>query len=200
MNRHRAFTVLRWLAATALGLWTARQFYLVGHAPDGATMYGALHGMYGLGGLLTTVLLISPELADWGAMPLNRMFDAVLLPGESAPPPLDYTLARFYLQQMRYEEACEEYLKIIHYHPRALPAYLEGMASAGRAGRADLAARLHRRGRRVFRERKIRERLQHVLDDSLVAAAEAVQAEEPAPELLPELTDEDAPPPEPPEP
>jgi len=176
MDKHRAFVVARWLAAGALGAWTARQFFVAGHAEIPAT--GALHGFYALAGLLGTVLCVAPELVRWAVLPFNRVIDAILLPGESGTPPADYTLARFYCQQMRYDEAYEEYLKIIHYHPRELAAYVEGMMTAGQAGRIDVAARFHRRGRRVFRNAEIRRRLQVAIEDSRLTAAAMAESPE----------------------
>ena len=188
MNRHRAFVAARWLLAGALGAWTARQFYSIGQTVDPSA--GALHGFYMLAGLLGTVALVAPELVDWAVVPLNRLIDAVLLPGETGIPPADYTLARFYVQQLRYDEAVEEYFKIIHYHPRELPAYLEGMLTAGQAQQIPLIEKIHRMGRRAFRNAKIRAQLHAVLENSRLAAV--VLAD------MPDEENSEAIPPEPP--
>ena len=173
MNRPRASVAARWLLAGALGAWTARQFHVIGQTADPSA--GALHGFYMLAGLLGAVALVAPELVGWAVMPLNVLIEAVLLPGETGAPPADYTLARFYVQQLRYDEAVEEYLKIIHYHPRELTAYLEGMMTAGQAQQVSLIDKFHRLGRRAFRSTKVRAQLQAVLENSRLTAAKLAE-------------------------
>ena len=168
MNRHRAFVAARWLLAGALGAWTARQMFLAGTTDNEAT--GLLRGFFGIAGILATVLLLAPDLVGWILTPINGVIDSILLPCERGTPPADYTLARFYVQQLRYDEAVEEYLKIIHYHPRELPAYLEGMMTAGQAQQVALIEKFHRLGRRAFRGAKTRERLQTVWENSRLTA------------------------------
>ena len=189
MNKRRAFVATRWLLAVALVAWTARQFLMAGRAT--VEMDGALHGIYALAGVLTAALLAAPEVVGWALTPLHRMVDAVLLPSGSEPPPVDYTLAHFYRQQMRYEEACEEYLKIIHYHPRQRRAYLEGIDAASLAGQPELAGKFYRLGRRVFRGPQIRRQLQDALQASRQTAALAAGDAEAPLELV-----EEFPPPE----
>ncbi len=174
MNRHRAFVAARWLLAGALGTWTARQLFLAGTTDNEAT--GLLRGFFGIAGVLATVLLLAPDLVGWILTPINGVIDSILLPGERGTPPADYTLARFYVQQLRYDEAIEEYLKIIHYHPRELPAYLEGMMTAGQAQQTALIEKFHRLARRAFRGAKTRERLQIVLENSRLTAATLADA------------------------
>ena len=158
MNGHRAFVAARWLLAGALGAWTARQLFLAGTTENEAT--GLLRGFFGIAGILATVLLAAPDIVGWILTPIHGVIDSILLPGETGTPPADYTLARFYVQQLRYDEAVEEYLKIIHYHPRELPAYLEGMMTAGQSQQVPLIEKFHRLGRRAFRSAKIRAQLQ----------------------------------------
>ena len=198
----RAVVVTRWLLACVLAAWTARQLFIAGTTEVQAT--GMLRGFFGIAGILATVLLAAPELVGWAVLPFHRVVDSILLPSESEPPPADYTLARFYLQQMRYEEACEEYLKIIRYHPRELPAYFEGIMTAGQAQQPGLAEKFYRRGRRAFRGEEVRRRLEATLEDSLrTAATLAAMAEAPAgetggvPALEPAEDSTTPPPPEP---
>ena len=169
------FLTLRWLAGAALAVWTVRQAVLVGYE-ESNLVFAALHSLYALAGLLASVLLVSPELAGWTLTPLNRLIDAVLLPSDSEPPPVDYTLARVYREQMRYEESCDEYLKIIRYHPRELRAYLEGMQTAGEARQTKLAAKFYRLGQRAFRREETRRKLQKGFEESCLYALLADEA------------------------
>ena len=66
-------------------------------------------------------------------------------------PPADFKLARYYAGQLRHEEACEEYTKIIRFHPEEFAAYLEGIQEAFLAGNRDLAKKFYAKGRRVMR-------------------------------------------------
>ena len=173
MNKRRVFVVARWLLAAGLAIWTARQLFIAGTTTVLAA--GAMHGFFGLAGLLGAAVLAAPEVVGWVISPLHRLIDAVLLPSESGPPPADYTLARFYCRQMRYEEATEEYLKIIHYHPRELTAYLEGTVAAGETGQMELARKFHRLGMRAFGSAAMRGQLDTALDASCLAAAHAAE-------------------------
>lgn len=174
MNRHRAFVAVRWLAGVGVGVWTWRHALAAGRAT--VPVAGALNALFALAGLLVTVLLVAPDVVGWVLTPVNRLIDNILLPNDSGPPPVDYTLAHFYRRQMRYEEACDEYMKIIRYHPRELRAYVEGMLTAGEGGQTGLAARFHRLGRSAFRNVEVRRRLQLALDDSLLAAEARAEA------------------------
>ena len=55
------------------------------------------------------------------------------MPSETLRPPVDYKLARFYYQQMRFEEACEEYFKLLSYHPQET-SRLPGRNRSGHRG------------------------------------------------------------------
>ena len=195
MKKPRVSVVVRWLLACALAVWTARQATIAGTTT--VEMVGVLRGFFALAGLLVTVLLAAPEVVGWAMVPLHRMVDAVLLPSESEPP-VDYTLAHFYRRQMRYGEAGEEYLKIIRYHPRERRAYLEGIDTAGRAGDAELAHKLHRLGQRNFRSPQIRRQLQAALEGSRLTIALAAETEAAGEaEAAPLELAENSPPPEP---
>lgn len=199
VERGRVFAILRWLAAIGLGAWTVREAIRVGHEEQDL-VFAAVHSLYAFAGLLASVLLVSSEVAWWALSPVNRIIDAVLSPGGYEPPPADYTLARMYRGQMRYEEACDEYLKIIRYHPRELRAYLEGMNTAGEARQTGLAARFYRLGKRAFRREETRRKLQAALEQSCsyaLLADEGTTTEEIVP---PPNEVQEAPPAAPPDP
>ena len=199
VERGKWFAVLRWLTALGLGAWTVRQAILVGREEDNL-IFAAVHSLYAFAGLLTSVLLVSSELAWWALTPVNRIIDAVLSPGGYEPPPADYTLARVYRSQMRYEEACDEYLKIIRYHPRELRAYLEGMQTAGEARQTKLTAKFYRLGQRAFRREETRRKLQKGFEESCLFALLADEAEAAEEIIEPPRESEDTTPSAPPRP
>ena len=108
--------------------------------------------LIGLGAMFVAVLLIGPELVGWVVAPVQHMVDRLLLPSESEPPPADFKLARFYAGHLRHTEACEEYAKIIRYHPGQSDAYLEGIREAFLAGDEPLARKFYGKARRIMRE------------------------------------------------
>ncbi len=112
-------------------------------------MAGTFAGsVFGLAMLITSCLFIGPEIVHWTVYPIHYALDAILLPSETLRPPVDYTLARFYHRQRRYEEACEEYFKIIEYHPQEVSAYLEGIEAATSANQRATAHKFYRLGLR----------------------------------------------------
>ena len=149
MDMPRASVLVRWVAAAAIsgsGVW------LLASQLSGELNWALVFGksLFGMAGLLTGILLISPETVLWCLTPVHRMLDHIFLPSESEPPPVDFTLARFYAQRMRYAEACVEYAKIIRYHPEQKAAYLEGIQAAGRSGDKEMCRRFYRRAHRVM--------------------------------------------------
>ena len=114
--------------------------------------------LVGLGALFVALLFIGPEVVSWVVTPVYYFVDQLLIPSESEPPPANFKLARYYAGQLRHEEACEEYAKIIRFHPEESAAYLEGIQEAFLAGNRDLAKKFYAKGRRIMRapgERKL---------------------------------------------
>ena len=108
-------------------------------------------------------------------LPLHCLLDHIFLPAESGPLPLDYTLARRYASQLRFEEACEEYAKIIRHHPAQVDAYLEGISAARRAQDADRAGKFYRAARRAMRtedQRRLLENVYATRHEPLVSSAD----------------------------
>ena len=89
--------------------------------------------------LLISVLLMAPDtavkIAEWIAKPFADLF----YPSEEfEKPPLSYKLARRYRQELRVDEAVQEYEKILFYYPKERDAYLELLELAKRAGDDEL--------------------------------------------------------------
>ena len=140
----------RWIAAALIG---GGGISLLARVMATETNWVVVFGksLFGLTGLITGVLLIGPECVGWVLTPFNGLLDRILLPSDSDPPPADYTLARLYGGQLRYDEACEEYAKIVHYHPEQITACLEGIEAARRAGNDSQARKFYRAARRILR-------------------------------------------------
>ncbi len=147
MDRPRTSVIVRWAVAGGIALVSLRTLNRVMTHAD--SMAGAFAGsLFGLAMLITACLFIGPEIVQWVVFPIHRALDAILLPSETLRPPVDYTLARFYYRQMRYDEACEEYLKILEYHSQEVAAYLEGIAAATAANQRATAHKFYRMGLR----------------------------------------------------
>ncbi len=170
MRFPRFAVVVRWLLA---GLAGGGGVFELAHvlATEGNMMAAFAKSLFGLAALISAVLFVSPEAVGWAVLPLHRLLDSLFLPSESAPPPVDFNLARFYAKHLRYEEACQEYEKIIRYHPEQTTAYLEGIQAAAQAGDEQLAGKFHRAARRVLRSE-----VQRGLVENVYAARHALPA------------------------
>lgn len=152
MNRPRTSVIVRWVVAGIIGLASLRTLTRVMSQAD--SMAGAFAGsLFGLAMMITACLFVGPEVVQFVVFPIHRALDAILLPSETLRPPVDYTLARFYHRQMRYDEACEEYFKILEYHPQEVAAYLEGIEAATAANQRAKAHKFYRRGLRKLSAR-----------------------------------------------
>ena len=185
MNWPRPTVAVRWGVAGLLasgGVFVlVRMFYRVG---DGAPLIG--RSMLSLAGLFLGAILVAPEFARWVASPITNLIDSVLLPSETILPPVDFKLARFYGQSLRYDEACEEYEKILLYHPDNAEACLEGIRAAALAGNEPLAKKFHHRAQRLMRTDDQR----HLLEAVYAARHQLLNdAGETAPAALPEQTE-----------
>ena len=152
MNRPRLGVVIRWTIGGIIALAGARALFLA--MTHEASMGGVvLKILTGVVLVITASLFVAPEIVHLVVAPINYVLDAILLPSESLRPPVDYKLARFYSAQMRYEDACEEYLKILYYHPQEMDAYVEGIEAATAAGRRNTALKFYRMAMRKLSAR-----------------------------------------------
>ena len=181
MDRPRASVLVRWTAAGLLGGGGMIVLARMLHSEGGVPLIG--RSLLGIGALITGVLLAAPELVRWAVSPLSHLLDSILLPSETVHPPVDFKLARFYGQTLRYDEACEEYVRILHYHPDNAEAYLEGIRAAALAGNEPLATKFYHQARRLLRTGD-----QRGLLDAVYAARHQPlsDAGEAPPETLPE--------------
>ena len=152
MNRPRLGAIIRWVVAGVIALAGARALVL---AMTHETNTGGvvLKILTGVALMITASLFVAPEIVQLAVAPIHYVLDAILLPSETLRPPVDYKLARFYFAQLRYEDACEEYLKILYYHPQEMDAYVEGIEAATAAGSRDTALKFHRMAMRKLSAR-----------------------------------------------
>ncbi len=104
-----------------------------------------------IAGLLTMVsgsFFFAPEMRWLISDRVARLVSGFIYPEATGEPPLDYTLPRFYRKKERLPEALEHYQRILHYYPKDLTAYMEGIEVAWELEDPTEAERLYKRGRR----------------------------------------------------
>ena len=84
-----------------------------------------------LGFVFLLVFLIFPEVAQLFSLGPSAFIDAVFFPGgREAKPPYTVKLARFYVKKQRWEDAEDEYARMLSFYPGALEAWEERLALA----------------------------------------------------------------------
>ena len=82
-------------------------------------------------GFLFPVFLIFPEVAQLFSLGPSAFIDAIFFPGgHEAMPPYTVKLARFYVKKQRWEDAEDEYARMLSFYPGALEAWEERLALA----------------------------------------------------------------------
>ncbi len=192
MELPRTSVIIRWtIAAVVAGAGSWSLILAMTHETGMGGVF--LKSIAGLALMITAALFAGPEIVQWVISPINSAIDAILLPSETMRPPVDYKLARFYYEQMRYEEACEEYFKILEYHPQEVAAYLEGIGAATAADKPDTARKFYRLGmRKLSAKNGDRERLVQGVFGAPPAGLEA-QPEEVLPTVELKIRDEHGP-------
>ena len=80
---------------------------------------------------LASAELIAPEIAIVASSGFTRFIDAVFFPGgREAKPPYTLKLARFYVENQRFEEAEAEYARMVSFYPDQPEAWQERLALA----------------------------------------------------------------------
>lgn len=103
-------------------------------------------------------LLALPELLSPFFWLIDSLFGTGMEPGRL--PPLDLCLARFYVQEERWEEAFAEYERILGLRPWVEEAYLQLFKLGARLGRSERwGAQLLRKAQRRIRDEGARFRL-----------------------------------------
>ena len=144
--KKRAFSfrlIAKWLLAAAL-LYGAYWFAVRALSYDGLSAFSYL--LLAAAQLISSVILIAPELAHCVGGIISKPFASLFLPDEKfSRPSLSYILARKYAREMRYQEAVEEYLQIIKHYPGEREPYVEIIRIANLAGDAKTAAKFQKK-------------------------------------------------------
>jgi hypothetical protein len=123
-------------------------------------LFAVINGIstrFGFVGFIVPVILalviLLPEINRCVVLPLLRMVDNIYYPTDSSDrPPLNYRLADAYLGRGHTEDALEEYLHILHFHPQELPAYIAAISILLEREEDELdAKKLFRTGMRKIR-------------------------------------------------
>jgi len=89
---------------------------------------------------IASILLLIPETVKPTCHYLSGRIVAFVFPDHKfSKPALTYALARRYIELERYEDAIQEYAKIIHYYPAETEAYLGIISASSLAGETLLA-------------------------------------------------------------
>jgi hypothetical protein len=134
-----AALLARWLLAVAL-LYGAYWFANRALSYDG--FFAASYFLAFAVQLISSVILISPELAHCVGGIISKPFASLFLPDEKfSRPPLSYILARKYAHDKRYQDAVQEYLQIIKHYPDEREPYEEIIRIANLVGDTKTAAK-----------------------------------------------------------
>ena len=107
-------------------------------------------------------------------LPIWRFITGIVFPDDKFDrPPVNYALPRSYRERRRLDDAIEEYLKIIRYHPQELPAYLECMEVMIETGDHAGAQKVRATGMRKLRSAEARRAVQEKLGSLLESSGPA---------------------------
>jgi hypothetical protein len=164
MSSQTARILARWTIGILLVVKAALVLTKTAGGSDGAYMTALppLLLAFGLG--VTGLILMAPELVPWISAPVWRFITGIIFPDEKySAPPVNYALPRSYSQRFRDEEAIQEYLKIIRYHPQEQAAYVECIEVMLRIHDLHAARKLMAEGLRKLRTEESRNQLREVM-------------------------------------
>lgn len=95
---------------------------------------------------IVSILLLIPETVKPTCRYLSGRIVAFVFPDHKfSKPALTYALASKYIELERYEDAMQEYAKIIHYYPGETEAYLGMISASSLAGEMRLAEKYQKK-------------------------------------------------------
>lgn len=152
---------LRWTLASIAAVWSIRMM-----SPGLVTsdMIAGMSQVSALLGIVALIVLLAPELVRLTTWPAMKLIDAVVYPNERFKrPPLDFRLATFYIRRGLWQQAAEEYERILGYYPQQFEAYQALMAIyTGPLADRKAARSLWRRARwRLWRHPRSVHQLKH---------------------------------------
>ena len=111
--------------------------------------------------LIIVATIVAFPIAEVIGIWVSRFY----MPAASGIPPVSYILAERYELERRWEKSLYEYQRIIHYHPKELPAHLGRMRVILRGFEdAKLAERYFRKSKKQFQEQESCDALSKVWD------------------------------------
>ena len=130
-------SILRWLLSASLFVL----FVVLVRAAFKMESLGSVpYVIFSLVCLISAILLLIPETVKPTTQYLSARIVAFVFPDHKfSKPALTYTLARRYIELERYDDAVQEYAKIIHYYPGEIEAYLGMISASSLAGETQLA-------------------------------------------------------------
>ena len=125
----RTVTILRrvrWVSAI-LCLLVAYKLFHFGVTTNGQVATAAsLIVMFGF--IVAATMLLLPETVPFVSRPFTAFIDGIYGTGPGKEkPPFDCRLARGYVKQERYEDAVDEYARVMKYHPKEMEPYRESI-------------------------------------------------------------------------
>lgn len=112
---------LRWTLASAALVWTIRKMNPGLVTTD---MVAGMSQVAALLGVVALIVLLAPELVRLTTWPAMKLIDSLIYPNERFKrPPLDFRLATFYVRRGLWEQAAEEYERILSYYPDNFETY-----------------------------------------------------------------------------
>ena len=129
--------ILRWLfSASLFVLFVILMLVAFNMGSFGAAPYV----IFSLVCFIASILLLIPETVKPTCHYLSGLIVSFIFPDHKfSKPSLSYALARRYIEQSRYDDAMQEYGKIIHYYPGEIEAYLGMISASSLAGETQLA-------------------------------------------------------------
>jgi hypothetical protein len=174
MSKETTFILIRWIIALTLLIKGSLMLAGAAGGEGGGFAGAAAYALFAFALIISGALLTTRELVPWVSAPIWRFITGLVFPDEKFDrPPVNYALPRSYRQQQRFDDAIEEYLKIVHHHPQELAAYLEGMDAMVQAGDVEGAHKLGATGLRKLRSEDARDqvkaRMESLLESSRAA-------------------------------
>jgi hypothetical protein len=163
--------LLRW--ASAIVCLVAATFIARSPAISGTMVSGAISMLAFFSLLIVGLVFVGRDLARLFSWPLTCFVDVIYGTGPGdGKPPLNYHLARGYTASGRFEEAVDEYARIMTFYPRELEPYSECIRILLEIGDdPSEAARYLHRGLRHLRGSASKKRLRAAYRESLKALA-----------------------------
>ncbi len=107
-----------------------------------------------LGLIVVCILLVGQDIFHVASRPVAMLIESFYFPRyRDAVPPANYKLPEYYLEKERFDEAINEYLIIIRYHPHEAKAYIGAFELAITEFNDDeMAKKIYAKGRKKLKK------------------------------------------------